>query len=71
MSYHIWLQKDECIFFYFFLSNKEKLKSQKGNGIWTFINVQKRKPEKSFENSTFFAFLMVSVTIIFLGLQNL
>jgi hypothetical protein len=54
-----------------FLSNKEKLKSKKGNGNWTFINVQKRKPEKSFENSTFFAFLMVSVTIIFLELQKL
>ena len=43
-----------CIYSSIFLSHKKKLKSKKGNEIWTFINVQKRKSEKSFENDPFF-----------------
>jgi hypothetical protein len=39
-----------------FLSNKKNPKSKKGNEIWTFINVQKRKPKKSFKNDPFFHF---------------
>ena len=40
-----------------FLSHKKTLKSKKGNEKWTFINVQKRKSEKSFENDPFFTFV--------------
>ena len=53
------------------LSNKKFPKSKKGNGFWTFINVQKRKPEKSFENDPFFHFCTIMVTIIFSGCQIL
>ena len=46
--------KNNSIYSSIFLSHKKKLKSKKGNGKWTFINVQKRKSEKSFENDPFF-----------------
>jgi len=36
---------------------KSKNKSPGGFGKWTFINVQKRKPEKSFEKNLFFRVL--------------
>ena len=51
--------KKNGILFSLFLSNKKKPKSKKGNEIWTFINVQKRKPEKSFENDLFFHFCTI------------
>ena len=50
----IYHNKNNSIYSSIFLSNKKKLKSKKGNGNWTFINVQKRKPKKSFEKGVFF-----------------
>jgi len=37
---------------------EKKAKSKKGIKIWTFINVQKRKSENSFENGLFFRGLL-------------
>jgi len=69
-SLTIYHNKKDTIYSLIFLSNKKIPKSKKGNEIWTFINVQKRKPEKSFENASLFQGQSIMVTIIFYVLQN-
>ena len=65
----IYHHKKEATYFSIFLSNKKNPKSKKEIEKWTFINVQKRKPEKSFENASLFQGQSIMVTIVFLGVN--
>ena len=70
-SVTIYRNKILSIFYPYFIVTTffQKVKREMKSGH--FKNVQKRKPEKSFEKGVFFHFCTIMVTIIFSGFEKL